>query len=294
MINFACSGCGKTFSVKDEFAGRKTKCSKCGVSLRVPAGTRSRTSSSAPAPPSPSAVVQPAYVGVDSPEALPITSLDENRPAKGKKRLLIGLSVGSGVMLIALIVLAIVLTSGGNSKSGSGPPSETEKQGLTRYQVFVGSDDPRNFPSPLFANYPRLLRPLWDKQRPFATPGPLCTDGTSNTILIAEAAEPVPWTKADDLPYSSREPLPKLGGYFRNGFNVALADGSARFINTARVSEHTLRNAITCNEGAPLGPDWPERDPEAKPEPGLQPKINPLPKPPLELPKPPLKLKGRR
>jgi len=137
MINFACSGCGKTFSVKDEFAGRKTKCSKCGVSLRVPAGTRSRTSSSAPAPPSPSAVVQPAYVGVDSPEALPITSLDENRPAKGKKRLLIGLSVGSGVMLIALIVLAIVLTSGGNSKSGSGPPSETEKQGLTRYQVWA-------------------------------------------------------------------------------------------------------------------------------------------------------------
>ena len=41
MIPFKCPGCAKRFSVKDEFAGMRTKCVKCGDSLLVP-GTRSR------------------------------------------------------------------------------------------------------------------------------------------------------------------------------------------------------------------------------------------------------------
>lgn len=37
MIAFNCPGCGKSFQVKYEFAGRKTKCPKCGATLLVPA-----------------------------------------------------------------------------------------------------------------------------------------------------------------------------------------------------------------------------------------------------------------
>src|SRR5436190_266513 len=37
VIAFKCTGCPKTFSVKDEFAGRKTKCPNCGTPLLVPA-----------------------------------------------------------------------------------------------------------------------------------------------------------------------------------------------------------------------------------------------------------------
>src|SRR5262249_10296771 len=36
-------------------------------------------------------------------------------------------------------------------------------------------------------------------------------DGTSNTILVAEAAELVPWAKPADLHYHPKQPLPRLG-----------------------------------------------------------------------------------
>ena len=37
VIAFDCTGCSQNFTVKDEFAGKSTKCPKCGTSLRVPA-----------------------------------------------------------------------------------------------------------------------------------------------------------------------------------------------------------------------------------------------------------------
>jgi RNA polymerase sigma factor (sigma-70 family) len=56
-------------------------------------------------------------------------------------------------------------------------------------------------------------------------------DGTSNTALVVEAGKPVPWTKPEDLPYQANN-LPKLGGMFGGGFNLLIADGSVRFVNT--------------------------------------------------------------
>jgi hypothetical protein len=80
------------------------------------------------------------------------------------------------------------------------------------------------------------------------------TDGTS-TILIAEAADPVPWTKPADLHFDPNGPLPKLGGLFNGNFNVVMADDSVRLISRS-VSQTTLRGAITANAGDVLGPDW--------------------------------------
>ena len=81
-------------------------------------------------------------------------------------------------------------------------------------------------------------------------------DGLSNTILIVEAGEAVPWTKPEDLPYAADRPLPELGGLrLRGGFLAALADGSIRSISK-RISEETLRAAITRNGNDTLGPDW--------------------------------------
>jgi hypothetical protein len=93
-------------------------------------------------------------------------------------------------------------------------------------------------------------------------------DGTSNTILVIEAGEAVPWTKPADLPYDPAKPLPRLGGIFTGegrfslfgssrikGFHVALGDCSIRWI-TPEISEKTLRDAITRNDGRILGPDW--------------------------------------
>jgi prepilin-type processing-associated H-X9-DG protein len=70
------------------------------------------------------------------------------------------------------------------------------------------------------------------------------TDGTSNTILVVEAKQDVPWTKPVDLEYDAKKPLPKFGGFFLGGFNVAFADGSVRFISPI-ITEQTLRAMIT-------------------------------------------------
>ena len=81
------------------------------------------------------------------------------------------------------------------------------------------------------------------------------TDGTSNTIAIVEAREAVPWTKPVDLSYDDKKPLPKLGGLFDDGFHAVIADGSVRFF-TPKLTERTLRSAITRDGGEVLGPDF--------------------------------------
>jgi RNA polymerase sigma factor (sigma-70 family) len=51
------------------------------------------------------------------------------------------------------------------------------------------------------------------------------TDGTSNTLMIAEAVTGVPWTKPEDLEFTGRSLLPMLGGQFKDGFVGVTADG---------------------------------------------------------------------
>ena len=80
-------------------------------------------------------------------------------------------------------------------------------------------------------------------------------DGTSNTILLVEAGEPVPWTKPADLPFAPDQPLPDLRSLFKDGFRAGLADGSVRWVRK-EASEATLRAAVTRNGGERLGSDW--------------------------------------
>jgi hypothetical protein len=53
--------------------------------------------------------------------------------------------------------------------------------------------------------------------------------------------------------------LPRLGGHFKRGFNVVMADGASEFVHNS-VSEQTLRAAITANANDILGDDWPKGD----------------------------------
>jgi hypothetical protein len=86
-------------------------------------------------------------------------------------------------------------------------------------------------------------------------------DGRDTTLLVVEAAEPVPWTRPADLAYNPAGPLPALGGLFRRpieilgfpvseraGFNAVLADGSARFLRSD-LDASTVRALITRNGG---------------------------------------------
>jgi len=84
-------------------------------------------------------------------------------------------------------------------------------------------------------------------------------DGLSNTIAVVEAAEPVIWTKPDDVMLPGKE-VPKdfrkkFGGQFSGGFNDLMWDGSVHFVRDS-VSDHTLQSALNPNDGQALGSDW--------------------------------------
>jgi hypothetical protein len=96
------------------------------------------------------------------------------------------------------------------------------RQGLTHYQVFVGTDpEPEPRPPFLSRSNPLDLEPLQGWFFPGRAPlfqarGAVLsygsfTDGASNTILAAEAADPVPWTAPQDLVYSRGSPCPGWG-----------------------------------------------------------------------------------
>ena len=74
------------------------------------------------------------------------------------------------------------------------------------------------------------------------------TDGTSNTLLVVEAKQDIPWTKPEDIPYAHDGPLPKLGGFFPGGFHAAFADGYVRFLS-AKLKPETLRHLIEKADG---------------------------------------------
>jgi hypothetical protein len=111
--------------------------------------------------------------------------------------------------------------------------------GLTRYQVFVGPGTAFERPGLTWADFPA---------------------GPENTILVVEAAEPMPWSKPVDLHYRPDKPLPSLGVYSKPvhflcyelwrkpGFNACFGDGATRFISS-ETDEKTIRAFITRSGG---------------------------------------------
>jgi hypothetical protein len=114
------------------------------------------------------------------------------------------------------------------------PGEKPGPEGLTKYQVFVGRGT-------AFEDLPQGVR-LTD-----------FTDGTANTLLVVEAANGVPWTKPEDLPFDPNGPLPPLGGQFRNVFLAAYADGSCKPV-PRDTPEATLKALITRNGGELVTP----------------------------------------
>ncbi len=75
------------------------------------------------------------------------------------------------------------------------------------------------------------------------------TDGTSNTFMIVEAGEAVPWYKPDVLAYDGKLPLPQLGDKNADKFIAAMGDGSVRILRPSKVGEQTLRSLVTIQGG---------------------------------------------
>jgi beta-lactamase regulating signal transducer with metallopeptidase domain len=73
-------------------------------------------------------------------------------------------------------------------------------------------------------------------------------DGTSNTLLVVEAKRDIPWTKPEDIPFDPDKELPKLGGFAREGFAAAIADGSVLFI-ASTIDPRILKAMFTTGGG---------------------------------------------
>lgn len=75
------------------------------------------------------------------------------------------------------------------------------------------------------------------------------TDGTSNTFMVVEAGEAVPWYQPDVLAYDGKLPLPKLGAKDVDRFLVCFGDGSVKALKLSKLGEKTIRALITIQGG---------------------------------------------
>jgi prepilin-type processing-associated H-X9-DG protein len=82
------------------------------------------------------------------------------------------------------------------------------------------------------------------------------TDGTSNTMMVVESREEVPWTKPDELKFdpAAKPSLYGAGSSHPGGFNTAFADGSVRFIKNS-IAVAVFRNLITRAGGEVISAD---------------------------------------
>jgi prepilin-type processing-associated H-X9-DG protein len=117
-------------------------------------------------------------------------------------------------------------------------PSDPAAEGLSTYEVLVG-------PRSIFTG------------EPTGVAVDSIQDGMANTLLVVEAAAPVPWTKPEDLTLASQEPALGMGSKHPGGLNVAMADGSVRFLRNSIDNPHDprqLKGLATRDGGEPVTP----------------------------------------
>ncbi len=69
------------------------------------------------------------------------------------------------------------------------------------------------------------------------------SDGTVNTLLVAETKVDIPWTQPKDIIFAPDKPLPRIGGIHPDGFVCATFDGAGHFI-PGGISDDLLKQLL--------------------------------------------------
>jgi hypothetical protein len=184
-IAVSCDECGRRFRVRDELAGRRARCPECGEPVAVP---DEFAAAGAPR--------HRADEEGDQSRRRRGPDDDEDRPRRRKEKsslgLILGLSIGGGVLLIGAVVLIFILISG----SGSGVDNNDLKLIGLAYHNYI--DTFRKGPTraedlmPFMENDARILAALQEGRIVFIYNVTLrdMTLGASNMILGYERDVP--------------------------------------------------------------------------------------------------------
>jgi hypothetical protein len=114
-------------------------------------------------------------------------------------------------------------------------PGDPDDSTTTRYRVFVGGGA------------------MFDWDRPTKVFD--VKDGLSNTLMVVEAAEAVPWTKPDELEFRRSGLLPKLGRKPGKCL-VATGDAQVRLIDPDDIGDTGMKALITRDGSEPIPSNW--------------------------------------
>ena len=115
------------------------------------------------------------------------------------------------------------------------PEAPNRRRGMTSYRVIVGPKAGLGVVGTMFEQARGIdLREV--------------TDGTSNTLMVAEGLGLAPWTKPEELGLPEGTAVPSFHAAHAAGFHILFADGSARFVSLT-IAPATLRALLTRDGG---------------------------------------------
>ena len=177
-IQVTCDACFNTFSVKDEYAGRRGKCPECGAAVAVPSG---RTSSRSAAPP-----------------VRPRTGSARPAPSSGGGNgLILGLGIGGGVAVLLVVVGFIAFRMG----RGNEPAGNAAVAGADPAMPASSAASPGGMPAQPVANSAAAAPVTPAPVENAVATAPTATPSTgSTTAAAATPAEPMPAATSSALP----------------------------------------------------------------------------------------------